>query len=213
MFVQMSEIMTDDYGFHYFVDAALGVTRADGTYDIGSMDIAAGDSVRLLVSSEPEDISYQGRLVPLIQRAEWEGGGYDILTEFYVGDDLTFVSDISVIELNTIVQGYAVDDMGNPATGTFVWGQMILSDGLNIWNRGQVDQNGYYRFWALNGVELSVWSLFNGQYSSETFMLNATVFDDELDAYVYNYNIEGPSAETARIEGHTYTVDLSLIHI
>ena len=41
MFVQMSEIMTDDYGNHYFVDAALGVTRLDGTYDMGSIDIFA----------------------------------------------------------------------------------------------------------------------------------------------------------------------------
>ena len=211
MFVQMSEIMTDDYGFHYYVDAALGVTRADGTYDIGSIDIFVGDSVQLLASSDPQGNSYQGRLVPLINTPGDIGGSYNYATEFHI-EDLdapVFIRDISVIELNTIVQGYAADDMGNPATGTLVWGQMILSDGLNIWNNGQVDQNGYYRFWALNGVELSVWSLFNGQYSSETFMLNATVFDDELDAYVYNYNIEGPSAETARIEGHTYTVDYS----
>ena len=37
MFVQMSEIMSDDYGNPYNLDVALGVTRDDGTYDIGSV--------------------------------------------------------------------------------------------------------------------------------------------------------------------------------
>ena len=37
-------------------------------------------------------------------------------------------------------------------------------------------------------------------------MLNATLFDDGLDAYVYNYNIEPPS-NTAIIEGYAFTVE------
>ena len=37
-------------------------------------------------------------------------------------------------------------------------------------------------------------------------MLNATLFDDGLDAYVYNYNIELP-INTAIIEGYAFTIE------
>ena len=60
----------------------------------------------------------------------------------------------------------------------------------------------------MNGAELTVWNWVNDMWNTNTFMLNATLFDDGLDAYVYNYNIELPS-NTAIIEGYAFTVEYS----
>ena len=57
--------------------------------------------------------------------------------EFSVVDDAVNQTDISVIEFNTLVQGYVVDEMGNPATDSFVWGQTFLSNGFAIWQRNR----------------------------------------------------------------------------
>ena len=40
-------------------------------------------------------------------------------------------SNISVIELNTLVQGYLLDEMGNPLMGT-VWGETVISNEVTI---------------------------------------------------------------------------------
>ena len=100
--------------------------------------------------------------------------------------------------------------MGTPLAGSFVWGQTIISDEVTIWQRSEVDENGFYQFWSMNGAELTVWNLVNNQWNTDTFMLNATLFDDGLDAYVFNYNIE-PLSYTALIEGYAFTVEYNEI--
>ena len=52
---------------------ALGVTGPDGTYDIGSIDIFAEDSVQLFASNSPggTDILFDNsRLFPLVESAD-----------------------------------------------------------------------------------------------------------------------------------------------
>ena len=62
MFINMSKIIYETYYDDYYNDyvgnynyypVALGVTGPDGTYNIGSVDIAAEDSVQLFASSSP----------------------------------------------------------------------------------------------------------------------------------------------------------------
>ena len=93
MFINMSKIIYETYYDDYYNDyvgsynyypVALGVTGPDGTYNIGSIDIFAEDSVQLFASSSPggTDILFDhNRLFPLV---ESEDGEYGVFTEFSV---------------------------------------------------------------------------------------------------------------------------------
>ena len=60
--------------------------------------------------------------------------------------------------------------------------------------------------WALNGLEIElVASLDGGPFIQTSFFLNATEFDETLNAYIYTYNLDiDYQGETGFIEGYVY---------
>ena len=148
VFVDLQEIIenTDDYGYTYYDydDVAFGVTGPDGTYDISSIELVGGDSVEIQAATPGSD----RRLFSLIEGSDEGFNSYVGLT---VAEGTSHVSDISVIKHNTLVQGYALDDMGNPLPPGIIYGVTEFEGGFSTWNIYQTGEDGYYNFWSTNG--------------------------------------------------------------
>ena len=191
---------TDDYdGSTYYdhEDVAFGVTNGGGDYDIGSTEIAEGDSVEISSGISGSE----RRLFSLIENTD---GGYSEFTGFNVVGGTSYVSNIAVIEHNTLVQGYALDDMGNPLPPGVIYGLTVFDEGFSVWNIYHTGEDGYYNFWSTNGQQVWVYYFApNMPWIFDNFYLDATENDENLDAFVYNYNITQPE-QTAFVEGYAY---------
>ena len=114
------------------------------------------------------------------------------------------------------MQGYALDADGAPVSG-YVWAYSEIPDSnIEIEKSVEIGEDGYFSFWALNGLEIElVASLDGGPFIQTSFFLNATEYDETLNAYIYTYNLDiGYQGETGFIEGyvykkHTMTMEIS----
>lgn len=213
VFVEIGKDEGYYYNDYYYYDTETlteGISAADGTYDIGvsANDIVAGDVVRLYPYHQDEDNG--GRLVPLIGQVDETTGDvtYGNESEVTITDGTSYVSNISVMKLNTLVQGFAYGINGQPLSG-YIWvDSQIGSDEnpIGLYSSSEIGDNGYYSFWAQNGTEINVFASFDGgPFVSETFFLDASTFDDGLGAYVYNYNIDvTPPQATGFVEGYVF---------
>jgi len=86
------------------------------------------------------------------------------------------------------------------------------SDGeIMIDTYSEVDDNGFYSGWSMNGSEADI--VFfpydgSGQPIDNTVMIQSDTFDEELDAYVFNYNIEMSSSQMGTICGRAFWYDM-----
>ena len=201
----------DDYYYYDTEDLTEGITGLDGIYDIGvSPDtIAVGDVVR--VSPYHSEEENGGRLVPLVELVDDYTGNIVYGNEALVTitDETQYNTVIGVLKLNTLVQGFAYGFDGQPLSG-YIWvDSQIGSDDniIELFGFSEVDDNGYYSFWAQNGTELNVTGSFDGgPFVQESFFLQAETYDEGLGAFVYNYNIDvTPPQATGYVEGFVYS--------
>ena len=201
----------NDYYYYDTEDLTEGITGLDGNYDIGvSPDtIAVGDMVR--VSPYHSEEENGGRLVPLVELVDGSTGNITYGNEALVTitDETQYNTVIGVLKLNTLVQGFAYGFDGQPLSG-YIWvDSQIGSDDniIELFGFSEVDDNGYYSFWAQNGTELNVTGSFDGgPFVQESFFLQAETYDEGLGAFVYNYNIDVPPPQaTGYVEGFVYS--------
>ena len=216
VFVEIGKDVGYYYNDYYYYDTETlteGITGLDGNYDIGvSPDtIAAGDVVRLYPYHSDEDNG--GRLVPLMNVVDDSTGDASTANEvsFTITGATEYNSDISVLKLNTLVQGFAYGFDGQPLSG-YIWvdSQIGPDDNpIELFNSSEVGDNGYYSFWAQNGTELHVTASFDGgPFIEETFFLQAETFDEGLGAFVYNYNIDATPEQTGFIDGYVLSEEM-----
>ena len=212
IFVRVEKLVyvEDDNGGSYYdyMLAAEGVTQVGGEYNIGSSQLNYGDSVEVLV--EPA-LNY--RLYPLLGSVD---DGFDTEIGFNIdadqGTGQTYPLAISVIKLNTIVQGFVLDENGMPVEGEVMIVSHLGADGeMMIDSYAEVDDNGFYSGWSMNGSEADI--VFfpydgSGQPVDNTVMIQSDTFDEALDAYVFNYNIEMSSSQMGTICGRAFWYDM-----
>ena len=199
-----------DYYYYETEDLTEGITGLDGSYDIGVSldDVADGDIVELYPYHFDQDRG--GRLVPLIDVADETTGDVSLgnETSLTLTDAMAYNTDIEVMKLNTLVQGFAYGFDGQPLSGEiYVFSQIGSGDNIiDLYGYSEVDDNGYYSFWAQNGTELEVMGSFDGgPFVEETFFLQAETYDEGLGAFIYNYNIDAtPPQQTGFVEGHVH---------
>ena len=204
----------DDYYYYDTEDLTEGITGLDGSYDIGVSpnDIVAGDIVRLYPYHSDEDNG--GRLIPLIDVVDETTGDVYLGNEasITITDATTYNSDIEVMKLNTLVQGFAYGFDGQPLSGEiYAFSQIGSGDYvIDLFGYSEIDDNGYYSFWAQNGTELNVIGSFDGgPFVEDIFFLQAETFDDGLGAFVYNYNIDAtPPQQTGFVEGYVMAEEI-----
>ena len=214
IFVRVEKLIyveDDNWGPYFdYVDVAQGVTQISGEYNIGSSQLNIGDSVEVLVES-----SLNERLYPLIGSVDDGFGmeiGFNIDADQEVGS--TYPAAISVMKLNTIVQGFVLDENGMPLEGEVMIVSHLGADGeMMIDSYAEVDDNGFYSGWSMNGSEADI--VFfpydgSGQPIDNTVMIQSDTFDEELDAYVFNYNIEMSSSQMGTIYGWLAFYDFSV---
>ena len=205
---------SNDYYYYETEDLTEGITGLDGSYDIGVSldDVAVGDIVRLYPYHFDQDRG--GRLVPLIDVADETTGDVSLgnETSLTLTDAMAYNTDIEVMKLNTLVQGFAYGFDGQPLSGEiYVFSQIGSGDNIiDLYGYSEVDDNGYYSFWAQNGTELEVMGSFDGgPFVEETFFLQAETFDEGLGAFIYNYNIDAtPPQQTGFVEGHVHAEEI-----
>ena len=212
IFVRVEKLIyveDDNWGPYYdYIDVAQGVTQISGEYNIGSSQLNIGDSVEVFVES-----SLNERLYPLIGSLDDGFGmeiGFNIDADQEVGS--TYPAAISVIQLNTIVQGFVLNENGMPLEGEVMIVSYHGADlEIMIDSYAEVDDNGFYSGWSINGSEADI--VFypydgSGQPIDNTVLIQSDTFDEELDAYVFNYNIDvGMSQNTATIRGQVFWED------
>lgn len=205
---------SNDYYYYETEDLTEGITGLDGSYDIGVSlnDVVVGDIVRLYPYHFDQDRG--GRLLPLIDVVDDSTG--DVFlgneTSLVLTDAMAYNTDIEVMKLNTLVQGFAYGFDGQPLSGEiYVFAQIGSGDNIiDLFGYSEVDDNGYYSFWAQNGTELEVMGSFDGgPFVEETFFLQAETFDEGLGAFVYNYNIDAtPPQQTGFVQGHVHAEEI-----
>ncbi|MEL0338399.1 MAG: carboxypeptidase regulatory-like domain-containing protein, partial [bacterium] len=200
----------DDYYYYYGEQLALGISGADGMYDIGlsADDISDGDMISLYPFIFDGEQENNGRDLPLVNGQPDEYGnsyfGNQGIWTYVEGTVIN--AQVAISELNTLVQGYALDADGAPVSG-YVWAYSeILDSNIEIEKSAEIGEDGYFSFWALNGLEIElVASLDGGPFIQTSFFLNATEFDETLNAYIYTYNLDiNYQGETGFIEGYVY---------
>ena len=79
-------------------------------------------------------------------------------------------AQVAISELNTLVQGYALDADGAPVSG-YVWAYSEIPDSnIEIEKSAEIGEDGYFSFWALNGLEIElVASLDGGPFIQTSF--------------------------------------------
>ena len=194
IFVDISqEVYYEGYGYD-FENLGMGITALDGVYDIGISAEDVGDEVGV----SPFALEDDSRLLPLIEAyqntdGEWELG----MTRFVEVSDIAanYAANISVMELNTLVQGYVLNQDSQPVTGQISFDSEISSEidsemnPIYIVGHSDINEHGYYSFWALNGEQLNIQvSIDGGPFVEESFLLDASTFDETLNAFIYNYN-------------------------
>ena len=189
------------YDVQNYYDAGFGVTGAEGTYDIGSILFNGGGGfVAEIEASLPPD---KRRLFALVGSQD-EGYNNPIINnDIEIGG--TNTSNISVIEHNTLVQGYVLNDEGNPLPQGVVYGLTVFEDGFSTWNVYQTEADGYYNIWSTNGEEVWLYYINDNDdyFISDNFLLDATLNDEGLNAFVYNHNISSTEL-TAVIGGYAF---------
>ena len=204
----------NDYYYYDTEDLTEGITGLDGSYDIGVSpdDVVAGDIVRLYPYHSDEDNG--GRLIPLIDVVDETTGDVYLGNEvsITITDATTYNSDIEVMKLNTLVQGFAYGFDGQPLSGEiYAFSQIGSGDYvIDLFGFSEIDDNGYYSFWAQNGTELNVIGSFDGgPFVEDIFFLQAETFDEGLGAFVYNYNIDAtPPQYTGFVQGHVHAEEI-----
>ena len=191
----------DTYGYEVadYYDVGFGVTGVAGAYDIGISDEYEGMITELEIEAGLS--SGNRRLFALMENSD---GVYSNVAVFEVIQGQSNTSNISVVKHNTLVQGYALDDMGNPLPPGIIYGVTEFEEGFSTWNIYQTGEDGYYNFWSTNGQ--TVWVYYvspNIPFIADNFYLDATENDENLDAFVYNYNLTQPE-QTAFVEGYAY---------
>ena len=155
VFVEIGKDEGYYYNDYYYYDTETlteGITAADGTYDIGvsADDIVAGDVVRLYPYHADEDNG--GRLVPLIGQVDETTGDvtYGNESEVTINDGTSYVTNISVMKLNTLVQGFAYGIDGQPLSG-YIWVDSQIGSDENpvgLYSSSEIGDNGYYSFYS-----------------------------------------------------------------
>ena len=101
------------------------------------------------------------------------------------------------------ISSSALDDMGNPLPPGIVYGSTQF-EAFTTWNVYQTGEDGYYNFWSTNGQQVWIYYVSpNVPFIFDEFYLDATENDENLDAFVYNYNLTQPE-QTAFVEGYAY---------
>ena len=191
----------DTYGYEVadYYDVGFGVTGVAGAYDIGISDEYEGMITELEIEAGLS--SGNRRLFALMETSD---GGYSDVAVFEVIQGQSNTSNISVVKHNTLVQGYALDDMENPLPPGIIYGVTEFEVGSSTWNIYQTGEDGYFNFWSTNGNNVWVYYVSpNIPFIADNFYLDATENDENLDAFVYNYNITPPQ-QTAFVEGYAY---------
>ena len=184
---------------------AAGLTNSDGVYSLGVSSLVSGDYAVVEAESALDE-----RLVVLMEDLEGVVG-YE--AEFVTVEGENHEADISVIRLNTLVQGYVTGMQNNMGTmGSLHVMSVLGSDEspIMIEDHVEIDESGMFTFWAMNGaeVELSYYGM-NGNIN-RNFLIEAddTMFSDTIDAYFFTYMLDVTPPSEAVIKGRAFWVSL-----
>ena len=170
-------------------------TIASG-HDIGAGGLMGGDTVAVYPFTGPD----LGRDYPFVMD---EYGNFGNETEFLVTDGGTHVADILVMKLDALVQGRVLDQNGMPLNG-YVYAFSEIDTMLYIDSESPVDENGFYRFWAMNGTEVNIYfEAEEDDFLDDALFLEGGLFDESLGAYVYNYDIQS-TPPFATVQGYAF---------
>ena len=172
-----------------------GVTGPAGHYSIG-VEVDEGTGSWLFHDGlQRDNPNWSGRLLPVFWDEDWNNGQWG---NYYYTDSLpaegVYVPTMVVL-MNTLVQGQMLDHIGNPI-GHEVWmdvRKFVIDDSSSIGvNTGTLtDQDGHYQFWTLNGTENNIEIYYDDHIAYDSLLyVFSDVFDDELDGYVFNHDIQ-----------------------
>jgi len=199
-------------------DVALGVT-INGSYSIRASDLVVGDTLDIVVEAENDRRIYpyfSSEDQPLAE-GPYDYGSFSEYLMTVTTSEFDFRADIRALVFNTLIQGYALDANGNPLIGEVLlyWeaypsSSQDADDYLSVYNFTDVQDDGYYSLWSMNGTTVDIMFIPYGPGNGieNTVMVVAEEYSDALEANVFNYNIDtSPSQNTATIAGYVYEED------
>ena len=218
IFVAVQKLITtiSDDGYYYsmdYDDVAFGVT-VNGSYNVGASDLVVGDTVDIAV-----EVGMDQRIFPYFHSNDqlFDGGSFSEYVTIITTSEFDFRADIHALEFNTLIQGYALDEDGNPLEGEVLlfWeayppGSEGGEDYLLVYNFADVQDDGYYKLWAMNGttVDIVFVPFDSGDDIENTVLVLAEEYSDALEANVFNYNIDiGSAQNTSTLAGFVYVED------
>ena len=176
--------------------ASHGITGPDGHYDIG---VDLGEDSWAYIYYDQQGQGSDGRLLPLFWNSSYYGGMWSGWSYYSSVPAEGVYVYTQVMVMNTLVYGQLLDPMGNPVasdSGYVDVNKYVLGDSSGymnnaVWDFAEVDENGHYSFWTMNGTENAVftWNSDFGSYDS-TFYVFSDMYDDELGAYLFEHNIQ-----------------------
>ena len=196
-----------------------GVSGADGKYDIG----VEFDSYAYIWQSWQQNNNWDGRHLVLFWSDNYYydyGGSW--ATYIYWADGVPSEGiDVptQVVTMNTVVYGQVVDPNGNPVE-TGVNTETNIGTEYNpiyAYNYSYSDSSGNYQSWSMNGSQIRISSEHGGfEYYDSTFVVFSEIYDEWVEAYMFNHNIEfepldpGPPVNLTRNGG--FEDDYHMLH-
>ena len=96
----------------------------NGSYNVGASDLVVGDTVDIAV-----EVGMDQRIFPYFHSNDqlFDGGSFSEYVTIITTSEFDFRADIHALEFNTLIQGYALDEDGNPLEERYCsFGRLIL---------------------------------------------------------------------------------------